>query len=261
MPAANLLFVQGGGDMWAPDGSGHLAKYIATTLGDDVAVKAPEMPDASSDPRYLLWRDQIEGELGAMDGPVIVVGHSVGGSSYSGTSPRVRRRRPSSGCSSCRCRGGDPMAGTGRSSPSRRTSGQSSPIAQSSSTRASTIQRFPFRISGSTNDGCRALRLEPSPATSIRLFPACRCWPMTSARSHQGARSPEGQRFGTDSPVVAVRQRAGRCKSKLRAWITALDPAKWCGNPTQPISRLQQLANVGQTEIWQGTPRCASSPR
>ncbi len=75
-----LLFVQGAGDMWAPDGSGVLVRYLEKALGPDFDVKAPEMPDAETDPHYLPWRDRIDAELRAMDGAAVLVGHSFGGS-------------------------------------------------------------------------------------------------------------------------------------------------------------------------------------
>ncbi len=75
-----VLFIQGAGDMWAPEGSGILANYLKTALGPDFEVMAPEMPDAAIGPHYLPWRDRIDTELRAIDGPVILVGHSFGGS-------------------------------------------------------------------------------------------------------------------------------------------------------------------------------------
>ena len=76
----SVLFIQGAGDMWAPDGSGVLAKYLQDSLGSDYDVIAPEMPGADTDPRYLPWRKKIEEELRGIDGPVVLVGHSLGGS-------------------------------------------------------------------------------------------------------------------------------------------------------------------------------------
>jgi uncharacterized protein len=80
MGAQPLLFIQGAGDMRAPDGSGQLADYLAEELGSDYRVIAPEMPDAEDNPRYRPWRDRIDRELAAIDGAVILVGHSFGGS-------------------------------------------------------------------------------------------------------------------------------------------------------------------------------------
>jgi predicted alpha/beta hydrolase family esterase len=75
-----VLFIQGAGDMWAPDGSGVLAKYLETELSDEYKVVAPEMPDADTDPRYEPWRDTIDSEIGALDDGVVLVGHSFGAS-------------------------------------------------------------------------------------------------------------------------------------------------------------------------------------
>jgi predicted alpha/beta hydrolase family esterase len=75
-----ILFVQGAGDMWAPDGSGVLVRYLESSLGPDFDVRAPEMPDAETDPRYQPWRDRIDRELRSIDGAAVIVGHSLGAS-------------------------------------------------------------------------------------------------------------------------------------------------------------------------------------
>jgi predicted alpha/beta hydrolase family esterase len=74
-----VLFIQGAGSMHEPEGSGRLAAYLARELGTDYRLIAPEMPDADN-PHYQPWRDRIEQELEAIDGKVIFVGHSFGGS-------------------------------------------------------------------------------------------------------------------------------------------------------------------------------------
>lgn len=66
--------------MWAPDGSGVLARYLEKSLGSEFDVAAPEMPDATTDPRYRPWQGRIDEELRGVDGSVILVGHSLGGS-------------------------------------------------------------------------------------------------------------------------------------------------------------------------------------
>jgi predicted alpha/beta hydrolase family esterase len=38
------------------------------------------MPDTATDPHYEAWRDRLAAELEALDGKVIVFGHSLGGS-------------------------------------------------------------------------------------------------------------------------------------------------------------------------------------
>jgi predicted alpha/beta hydrolase family esterase len=76
----SLLFVQGAGDLHEPDGSIHLARFLERELRDAYRVLAPEMPDARDNPRYQPWRAAIEQELDAIEGPVVIVGHSLGGS-------------------------------------------------------------------------------------------------------------------------------------------------------------------------------------
>ncbi len=79
MDSQPVLFIQGAGSMHEPEGSGRLAAYLARELGTDYRLIAPEMPDAEN-PHYQPWRDRIEQELEAIDGKVIFVGHSFGGS-------------------------------------------------------------------------------------------------------------------------------------------------------------------------------------
>jgi hypothetical protein len=74
-----VLFLPGAGDPRHPQGSGHLADYLARELGDPFEVIAPQMPNAN-DPDYRSWRDAIaELLLDLGDGP-LAVGHSFGGS-------------------------------------------------------------------------------------------------------------------------------------------------------------------------------------
>ena len=90
-----VLFVQGAGDMHHPEGSIHLARWLERELGDDFRVLAPEMPEAEN-PGYERWRGAIEKELAAIEGPVLIVGHSLGAStvlkmlSQSSAPPRLR---------------------------------------------------------------------------------------------------------------------------------------------------------------------------
>jgi len=76
----SILFVQGTGDMWAPDGSGVLVKHLERELGPGYVIVAPEMPGAATDPHYAPWRDEIDRQLGAIDGPIALIGHSFGAS-------------------------------------------------------------------------------------------------------------------------------------------------------------------------------------
>ncbi len=73
------LFVQGAGDRWHPEGSGHLIAAVAAGLGAACQVIAPDMPGAE-DPHYLPWRQRIEAELARIDDEPVLVGHSLGAS-------------------------------------------------------------------------------------------------------------------------------------------------------------------------------------
>jgi uncharacterized protein len=79
MDTQPVLFIQGAGSMYDPEGSGRLATYLARELSTGYRVLAPEMPDADN-PHYQPWRDRIAHELEAIDEEVILVGHSFGGS-------------------------------------------------------------------------------------------------------------------------------------------------------------------------------------
>ena len=96
MDSQPVLFIQGAGSMNEPEGSGRLAAYLARELGTDYRLIAPEMPDAEN-PHYQPWRDRIEQELEAIDGKVILVGHSLGGSVLLSYLAEGSYRKPVSG--------------------------------------------------------------------------------------------------------------------------------------------------------------------
>ncbi|HEY7094132.1 MAG TPA: alpha/beta hydrolase [Ktedonobacterales bacterium] len=73
-----VLFIQGAG-AGAYDADKQLADSLQQALGSDYDVRFPLMPDEDNAP-YDEWKQQIETELAAMSGPVLLVGHSVGGS-------------------------------------------------------------------------------------------------------------------------------------------------------------------------------------
>jgi hypothetical protein len=74
-----VVFVHAAGDPRGPEGSGQLIHYLGRELGSGYRVLAPTMANPD-EPRYLPWRDQIEQELAEIEGGVILVGHSFGGS-------------------------------------------------------------------------------------------------------------------------------------------------------------------------------------
>jgi uncharacterized protein len=73
-----VLFIHGGGGE-AFEADGALVRSLREALGPDFGVKYPEMPDADA-PEFGTWSACISHELSALDGGVILVGHSLGGS-------------------------------------------------------------------------------------------------------------------------------------------------------------------------------------
>jgi uncharacterized protein len=71
-----VLFVHGGGEeAYAQDKK--LAENLQDVLGAAYDVRCPKMPDEAS-PNYEAWKDTIARELAALDGEVVLVGHSLG---------------------------------------------------------------------------------------------------------------------------------------------------------------------------------------
>jgi predicted alpha/beta hydrolase family esterase len=73
-----VLFVHGGGQ-GAYEEDKKLVANLRDALGPAYDVRYPEMPDEDS-PAYEAWKEQIAKELAALDGEVILVGHSLGAS-------------------------------------------------------------------------------------------------------------------------------------------------------------------------------------
>ncbi len=73
-----VLFVHGGGQ-GAYEKDKKLAANLRDALGAAYNVRCPKMPDEDR-PEYEAWKNQIVKELAALDGEVILVGHSLGAS-------------------------------------------------------------------------------------------------------------------------------------------------------------------------------------
>jgi predicted alpha/beta hydrolase family esterase len=71
-----VLFIQGGGE-GAHKEDALLAASLQKGLGVGYDVRYPQM-SGESDPDMQTWKDQIKRELAALEGKVILVGHSVG---------------------------------------------------------------------------------------------------------------------------------------------------------------------------------------
>jgi uncharacterized protein len=74
----HVLFVQGAGE-GAYEEDKELAASLRKALGSDYEVHYPALPDEDNAP-YEQWTQEIENELAAMQGSVVLVGHSVGAS-------------------------------------------------------------------------------------------------------------------------------------------------------------------------------------
>lgn len=73
-----VLFIQGGGQ-GAHEADGELVVYLQNGLGAEYDVLYPKMPNLEN-PEYEPWKIQARKELAALDGEVMLVGHSLGGS-------------------------------------------------------------------------------------------------------------------------------------------------------------------------------------
>jgi predicted alpha/beta hydrolase family esterase len=73
-----ILFIQGAGK-GAYKEDEKLVVNLRQALGKEYEVRYPAMPNEENAP-YEQWKQQIEKELDAMAEPMILVGHSVGGS-------------------------------------------------------------------------------------------------------------------------------------------------------------------------------------
>jgi len=73
-----ILFIQGGGE-GAYQEDEKLVASLRNALGDAYKVRYPQMPN-ESDPDYEAWKVQIIKELTALEGEVMLIGHSLGAS-------------------------------------------------------------------------------------------------------------------------------------------------------------------------------------
>ena len=74
-----LLFIHSAGTQEPPEGSSGLVAHLRDALGPYYEVLNPMMPDPE-EPQYARWKASLETELAALNGEVILAGHSLGGS-------------------------------------------------------------------------------------------------------------------------------------------------------------------------------------
>ncbi|MGG4342017.1 alpha/beta hydrolase [Paenibacillus lautus] len=71
-----VLFIHSAGPQGIHQGSSDLIAHLQDQLGKAYHVLSPGMPD----PDYALWKAQIAKEINALNGEMLLVGHSLGGS-------------------------------------------------------------------------------------------------------------------------------------------------------------------------------------
>ncbi len=72
-----VLFIQGGGD-GAHEADENLVASLREALGANYEVVYPRIPNEGA-PDYATWKLRISQELDALDGEIVLVGHSLGG--------------------------------------------------------------------------------------------------------------------------------------------------------------------------------------
>jgi len=76
----SVLFLHSSGPQGQGEGSSPFADRLREELGGEYEIRFPVMPDTATDPHYEPWRDRLGEELDALEGKVILFGHSLGGS-------------------------------------------------------------------------------------------------------------------------------------------------------------------------------------
>lgn len=74
-----VLFIHSAGPQGKEQGSSKLSGYLQNKLGNDYHLVFPEMPDPEN-PKYIHWKDKLSEELNRLDGELVLIGHSLGGS-------------------------------------------------------------------------------------------------------------------------------------------------------------------------------------
>lgn len=90
-----ILFIQGAGEN-AYREDAKLVKNLHHILGPDYEIMYPAMPN-EADAHYAEWKLCIETELAKIDGPPILVGHSVGGSILLKCLSEIKIKKPIAG--------------------------------------------------------------------------------------------------------------------------------------------------------------------
>lgn len=74
-----LLFIHSAGKQDEREGSDRLIAYLKEQLGSHYELVHPFMPDPEN-PRYSTWKKQLQEAMATIEGHLLLVGHSLGGS-------------------------------------------------------------------------------------------------------------------------------------------------------------------------------------
>jgi uncharacterized protein len=74
-----ILFVPSAGPQTDDQGSSGLIRYLKSSLGKNSDLVCPEMPEPEN-PMYFKWKKVLEKEMTSGVAPIVLVGHSFGGS-------------------------------------------------------------------------------------------------------------------------------------------------------------------------------------
>ncbi|MCS1351498.1 alpha/beta hydrolase [Mechercharimyces sp. CAU 1602] len=74
-----VLFIHSAGSQNLHQGSSDLKAYLQKAFSDEYILLDPDMPDPEN-PKYTLWKDQLDKVFASLDSGVILIGHSLGGS-------------------------------------------------------------------------------------------------------------------------------------------------------------------------------------
>jgi predicted alpha/beta hydrolase family esterase len=74
-----VFFLHSAGPQGSHEGSSDLVAWLQRQLGRDVPFAHPVMPDPDA-PTYARWKRSLKQELGKLEGEIVLLGHSLGGS-------------------------------------------------------------------------------------------------------------------------------------------------------------------------------------
>lgn len=73
------MFIHSAGPQEGKQGSSQLIAYLQKSIGSEYSFSSPAMPDPEN-PSYDLWKNVLKEKLSEVNGSVILIGHSLGGS-------------------------------------------------------------------------------------------------------------------------------------------------------------------------------------